>query len=240
MLIIKNLCVSIPHGFFYRPKKILHDININVETNSIYALIGENGAGKTTTFRSIMNRVRHQSWTITYTKTKPSIGYAPDQKNYYTHLSAWDNIMLVGLFTPHTQKEKLIIQQRAEKLLQKLGLWSCKDMIVQHFSQWMKKKLVLALSLIHDPELLLRDEPMSSIDPVGRNTIQNMMQNLREQGKTILYTSHELNQTQKIADKYAILHQGKIIHEQAMQDVTGNLTDLFMQKIQEKNSLQKI
>lgn len=121
-----------------------------------------------------------------------------------------------------------------------MGLSYAQDNYVQNYSQGMKQRLGLILSLINDPELLFWDEPMSGLDPLGRIVVKDLMKKLKKQGKTIIFSTHILSDVEEIADRFGILAEGKIIYEGNMDGITTSLEDFFCEQVTQTTGLKQI
>ena len=138
------------------------------------------------------------------------MGYAPEVTNLYPFLRAEELLAYMGTLAG---MDAAAIQSRTALLLEKLGLSFAKGRLISAYSKGMKQRLSLAISLISDPELIFRDEPMSGLDPLGRIIVKDLMKELKAQGKTLFFNTHILSDVQEIADRFGILHQGKIVYE---------------------------
>ena len=125
------------------------------------------------------------------------------------------------------------IEERATMLLDKLGLTFAEDRLISAYSKGMKQRLSLAASLINDPELIFRDEPTSGLDPLGRILVKDLMRELKAQGKTLFFNTHILSDVQEIADRFGILHKGKIVYEDVPSSIHGSLEEFFTKTIRE-------
>ena len=217
------------------PKKVLDGVSFDIKKWEIYGFLGLNGAGKTTTLETIMGFVEPDHgeiyffWKELLSNTiRKKIGYAPDKTPYFEYLTWWENVMSLAEYT-WIDKEKR--ERFWQFLFDELGLSYAQDSYVQNYSQGMKQRLWLILSLINDPELLFWDEPMSGLDPLGRIIIKNLMKKLKSQGKTIIFSTHILSDVEEIADRFGILAQGKIIYEWVMSETEWNLEEFFCEKV---------
>lgn len=190
-----------------------------------------NGAGKTTTLEAIMWFLPISAWTITFFKTKKldntvrqRIGYAPDKTPYFEFLTWWENVMRIADYAGITSPQK---ESRWQELFDKLWLSYAKDNYVQNYSQGMKQRLWLILSLINNPDIVIWDEPMSGLDPLGRIIVKNLMKDLQQDGKTILFSTHILSDVQEIANRFGILDGWKIVYEGITKDISWNLESFF-------------
>lgn len=213
MIELRNVSKSYPKEIFSKKKKALHGLSLHLSPGKILGLIGVNGAGKSTTIRLIMDFIRPDSGMIYVFKKKQvdfsvrkNIGYLPEVANFPPNL----NILNLLRFTSITCALPLSVsQKRCEKWLKDLDLWSSRKHSFRTYSKGMQQRANFVLSLINDPELLILDEPMSGLDPIGREKIINLIQTLKNEGKTILFCSHILDDVDKVVDDILLLHKGE-------------------------------
>lgn len=213
------------------PKEILSGVSLQIQKWEIYGFLGINGAGKTTTLETIMgfhtpnSGQIHFFWNKTLDNNiRKKIGYSPDKTPYFEYLTGRENVISIGQYM-HLDAKKT--KEFWQYLFDELGLTYAKDNYVQQYSQGMKQRLGLILSLINDPELLFWDEPMSGLDPLGRIVVKNLMKKLKAQWKTIIFSTHILSDVEEIADRFWILNQGKIIYEWDTKDTHHHLEQFF-------------
>ena len=219
--------------FLHKKKQILHDISMNIETWDVYWLLWVNWAWKTNLITCILWFHWYDSGNImlfggtTVHSQLWRIGYAPDNTQYYTHLTWMENIIFA--WTLSGMKKKDILTQ-SEVLLTHLDMRQHKDSYVKKYSAGMKKKLGLAISLLHKPDLLIRDEPMSWLDPIWRSLVKELILSLHASGQTILFSTHILPDVQAVCNKFAVLHNWHIVLEQQV-TATSDIEDLFMKTV---------
>ncbi len=214
-----------------KKKTILHDVTFKLQQGEIYAFLGPNGAGKTSTLHSIMGCESYDSGQIRFfwnqwldNTIRKRIGYAADKVAYFEHLTGRENLMLIGAYAdiPKSKREKIW-----QQLFEELELQFAKDRYVHTYSQGMKQRLWIIISLINEPELIIRDEPMNWLDPLGRIVVKNLMKRLQSEGKTIFFSTHILSDVEEVATKFWILVDGHIVYEQEIQRKWDNLEQLF-------------
>lgn len=195
----------------------LDDISFMVRKGEIFGFLGPNGAGKTTTVRILTGILTPDSGEakilgIDVVKdpiaTKQIMGVVPEVCNVYVDLSAWKNTMLTGKLYGVRKGER---EKGASELLQKFALWQRKDEKTRRFSRGMKQRLILAMSLIHNPEVLFLDEPTSGLDVQSSRMIREVIQELKLEGKTVFLTTHNIEEANLICDRVAIINKGKIV-----------------------------
>jgi ABC-2 type transport system ATP-binding protein len=195
----------------------LDHISFEVRRGKIFGFLGPNGAGKTTTVRILTGiltpdegeaKILGTDFVKDPLVTKQIMGVVPEVCNAYTDLSAWENMMLMGKLYGVRKGER---KKGARELLQKFGLWQRKDEKTRRFSKGMKKRLILAMSLVHNPEVLFLDEPTSGLDVQSSRTIREIIQGLKLEGKTVFLTTHNIEEANLICDRVAIINKGEIV-----------------------------
>ncbi len=216
-----------------KSKKILKGINLNIEKWTILGLLWPNWVWKTTFINCVLwfekidsGQVTFFGWKKLSQKVLDKIWYLPDQTQYFERMNANEMIK----FTEKLQWQKFS-EKKINMLFKKLWLENARKQLVATYSAWMKKRLWIILSLLHNPNFLIRDEPMSWLDPIWRIIVKDIIKDLKSKWKTILFSTHILQDAQEICDKVAILFDWKIILEQSIQDLNQNLENFFRQKI---------
>jgi ABC-2 type transport system ATP-binding protein len=199
-----------------RRKKVeaLRGVSFTVERGHIYGFVGPNGAGKTTTIRTLMGLIRPSGGSATiFGHAIPSraarfkVGFLPETPYFYDYLTVGELLDLAGrLFgMPKSARKK-----RAEELIEKVGLGRARTQPLKKFSKGMLQRAGLAQALMNDPELVVLDEPTSGLDPIGRKEVRDLIVELRDQGKTVFFSSHILTDIEAIADRVAIIARGQL------------------------------
>ena len=207
---------------YYDCKKVLDDLNIKIKQGEIYGLLGANGAGKTTTINIICGLLNQNSGTILIdgqkinSQTKYKLGIATQENLLYTQLTCAENLRFFGQLYGLTGTK---LTSAIHYCLDAVKLTDNKDTIVENLSGGMQRRLNMAIALIHTPKLLILDEPTTGLDIEIRYEIWQLILRLKEQGMTILLTTHLLDEAEKLCDRIGILKAGKIIQE-------GDLTRL--------------
>ncbi len=217
---IKNL------DFSYSTKEILlQDVNMTVPQGKIYGFLGVNGAGKTTLLKLILNllklktngsiKVLGKEIHEHYPSYLSQIGSLIEEASIYKHLTAKENLKIWSNFH-YTPASKI------EEVLDVIGLTHATNKKVEAFSTGMKQRLGIGISLMHDPSILILDEPTNGLDPIGINNLRDLLQKLSAQGKTILLSSHILSEVEKLVDHVGILKQGSIIYEGTLKELNNS------------------
>lgn len=223
MLKIENLKKA------YGKVSALDGLNMNIGESSLYGFVGPNGAGKTSTIKIITGLLLPDSGTVTVNgvdavrepeKLKESIGYVPDFFGVYDNLRVSE---YMEFFASCYGLDGLKARKRYMELLGQVGLDEKVDFYVDGLSRGMKQKLCLARALIHNPSLLIMDEPTSGLDPRTRYEFKEILKDLREQGKTVLISSHILSELSEICTDIGIIEQGKIVLEGNMEEILSRI-----------------
>jgi len=206
----------------------LKGISFALRQGQTLGLIGQNGAGKSTSIRLVMGYMRPDHGTLSVlgdTNLSPSIrrhiGYLPETSSFPANLTCMELLRFAGRCCDMPVK---LIAERSEELLTRLGILDARNRRLSEYSKGMQQRASFAAALIHDPELLILDEPMSGLDPIGRAEIIELIHDLRERGKSILFCSHLLDDVERITDHVAILHQGHVLYDGAIGDLCAQHT----------------
>jgi ABC-2 type transport system ATP-binding protein len=210
---------------FWRKRTVraLDDLSLSVASGEVFGLLGPNGAGKTTTFKILMGLIRPTGGTARILDTpvqdvamRRRIGYLPEQPYFYDYLTAREFLLYCGALC---DLPKATASQRTDELLHQVGLQDSADKQLRKFSKGMLQRVGLAQALIHDPEVLFLDEPMSGLDPLGRREVRDLIVALRNQGKTIFFSSHILTDVEAMCDRVAILNKGRLVESGKLSDI---------------------
>ncbi len=202
---------------FYGETVAVNHINFEVEKGEIFGFLGPNGAGKTTTIRILTGILTPDEGEAQILgidvigdplTAKQIMGVVPEVCNVYVDLSAWNNMILMGKLYGVRKEAR---EKETRELLQKFHLWQRKDEKTRRFSKGMKQRLILAMSLIHDPDILFLDEPTSGLDVQSSRMIREIIQKLKIKGKTIFLTTHNIEEANLICDRVAIINKGEIV-----------------------------
>jgi ABC-2 type transport system ATP-binding protein len=201
----------------FRRKKVeaLRGVTFSVERGHIFGFVGPNGAGKTTTIRTLMGLVRPTGGRATLLghalgspAARQKIGFLPESPYFYDYLDVGELCDLAGrLFGLPAAVRK----QRADALIERVGLTRARGQSLKKFSKGMLQRAGLAQALMNDPELVVLDEPMSGLDPIGRKEVRDLILELRDQGKTVFFSTHILPDVEAITDRVAIIAHGQLL-----------------------------
>jgi ABC-2 type transport system ATP-binding protein len=227
---LRDVSKCVPRGLFGRKRmEVLRGLEIEVKKGEVFGYIGPNGAGKTTTIGIILGLIKPTSGTVRVLdhpagdhEARSKIGALPEQPYFYPHLSARELLDYYGKLHGIERDERT---KRTESLLKLLGLSSHSSVRLSKYSRGMLQRFAIAQSLINDPELLIYDEPFSSLDPIGRKDTMKIMLDLKSRGKTIFFSTHILSDVQYIADRVGLIAGGRLIRVIDGDEFRQNSTD---------------
>jgi ABC-2 type transport system ATP-binding protein len=203
-------------------------LNLSVQRGEIYGFLGPNGAGKTTTLKMLMGLVKPTGGTVRMLGApvgdrgaRAKIGYLPEHPYFYEHLKPEEFLCFYGRLYGLSGRS---LKQKAAELVDKVGLGYARTRTLRKFSKGMVQRLGLAQTLINNPELVILDEPMSGLDPMGRKTVRDLIFELKDQGKTVFFSSHILQDVEMVCDRVGILKHGELIREGSLNDLLGGQT----------------
>lgn len=212
---VTGLAKTFHIGFFRKRVEAVRGIDFEVRRGEIFGLLGPNGAGKTTSIKMLLRLIFPSAGDIRIFGASPDrretmqrVGYMPENPYVYQYLRPLEFLDLCGRLVGMAGKER---RDRAEKLVDRLGLRHAVDRPIGKFSKGMTQRIGLAQALLHDPEVLVLDEPFSGLDPIGRKEIRDVLLEQRNRGKTLLFTSHILSDVEMLCDRVTILRQGKVV-----------------------------
>jgi ABC-2 type transport system ATP-binding protein len=202
-------------GFWHSGRKMALDgLNLAVEHGEILGLLGPNGAGKTTTLKLLFRLIFPTSGTARVlgrplgdSRVHARIGYLPENPSFYDHLTAREFVQYAGWLNGLRRSRR---RERAEELLNRVGLAESSDVPIRRFSKGMVQRVGIAQALVNDPDLVILDEPMSGLDPLGRSDVRDIILSLQRQGKTVLFSTHILSDAEALCDRVAILYRGRL------------------------------
>lgn len=200
-------------------------LNLEVQPGEIFGFLGPNGAGKTTTIRVMMGILKPTSGRVTLggydvereaEMAKAITGFVPDRPFIYEKLSGGEFLRFVGTLHRMVAAE---LQGRIPELLEQFELSQWKDELVESYSHGMKQRLVLCASLLHQPRILIIDEPMVGIDPKGARTLKDLFISLAKQGTTLFLSTHSISFAEEVCQRVGIIHKGRLIASGTMPDL---------------------
>jgi len=201
---------------FWLPlRRVLNSVSFEVKPGEVFGFLGPNGSGKSTTIKILLGIIfssegvaRIFGKPIGDRESKRRIGFLPENPYFYEYLTSKQFLKFHGQLMGLDSKT---LEHRASKVLELVGMVGTEGMYLRNFSKGMLQRIGLAQAIIHDPDLVILDEPMTGLDPVGRKEIRDLMLHLKEQGKTVFFSTHILSDVETICDRVAILNKGKLL-----------------------------
>ena len=220
---VEGLVKDVRPGFGLRQKRILHGITFGVREGEIFGFVGPNGAGKTTTLKVLMGLIKPSrgkasilGHDVSDTAAREHVGFLPENPYFYDHLTGRELLHFYARLSGVPGKRRAA---RVDQLLGWVGLTQAADTRIRTYSKGMQQRVGIAQALVHDPQVVLLDEPMSGLDPIGRKEIRDLVLRLRAEGKTVFMNTHILSDVEMLCDRVAILVGGRLRYEGAPQSI---------------------
>ena len=210
-----------------RPKRALEPLHLSVEEGEIFGFLGPNGAGKTTTLKLLMGlvfptsgsaRILGKEWTDP--EVKAQIGFLPEQPYFYDYLTAHELLDYYGQLSGVTAADR---RRRIPEVLSLVGLNDVKSVQLRKFSKGMLQRVGIAQAILHNPKIVFFDEPMSGLDPLGRREVRDLMSQLKQEGKTVFFSTHILSDAETLCDRVAIIHRGQLRGVGEVEELTSTV-----------------
>jgi ABC-2 type transport system ATP-binding protein len=222
---VTNFTKIFKPGLGKPPFCAVRELNLQVQRGEVYGLIGPNGCGKSTTMKAILGLVLPTAGQTTLfgrpsadVESRRSVGFLPENPYFYKHLSGLETLHFYGRLCGMSGVD---LKQSAEQMLVTTGLEDARDRRVSGYSKGMLQRLGLAQAMLHRPQLLVLDEPTAGVDPAGSRKIRDLILSFKEQGITVLVTSHLLEQMQEVCDRVGIMAHGRMVREGRVQDLVA-------------------
>jgi ABC-2 type transport system ATP-binding protein len=221
---------------------VVNNVSFAVRPGEVQGYLGPNGAGKTTTIKMLAGLLEptkgeilfegHNIRTDIYAYKK-RLGYVPEQSEIYPHLSGYDYLVMVGRLRGIPERP---LKEKVVEFLKIFGLEQDMDAPTSSYSKGMRQKVLIAAALLHNPDVLLLDEPLSSLDVTTTLVVRDLIQKLAQEDKIIIYSSHVLEVTEKLCAKVIILHEGKIVANDSVENLRTlmnlpSLAEIFSQLV---------
>ena len=231
----------------YRGIPAIENVNLSIGGGEIVGYLGPNGAGKSTTVKIITGVLRPSDGRVLFegkdirddmVHFRKVLGYVPEEAQLYTYLSGMEYLQLVGRLRGMGEK---LIELKANRLLRILSLASWRHSPISIYSKGMKQRVLIAAALMHDPKLLVFDEPLSGLDVVSSRLFKDLLQGLAAEGKAILYISHVLEVVEQVCDRVVVIGKGRILADAPPSDLAKlmklpNLEGVFAQLVQQEDT----
>jgi len=222
---IDNVHKKFRLGFIPKTRQILKGITLSVREGEIFGYLGPNGAGKTTTIKCLLDLIRPDAGTIEIfgrshfsPRSRQTLGFLPENPYFYDYLTAAEFLAFTADLFGLGREEKA---ERIARLLKLVGLERAAALPLRKFSRGMLQRVGLAQALINDPKLVILDEPLGGMDPIGRKEIRDIIVRFKDEGKTVFFTSHILQDIEMICDRVAIIVGGRIVKEGTLRDLVS-------------------
>lgn len=223
---IENLTKDYPFGFLHlKKKRSLEGLTMQVETGEVFGFLGPNGAGKSTTIKLLVGLIFPEAGTarilgkpITDIEMHRDIGYLPEQPYFYDYLTATEVLDYFARFHDLTAAER---RERVAHMLRKVGLETARKIQLRKYSKGMLQRVGLAQAILHDPQVVILDEPMSGLDPLGRREVRDIILELKKEGRTVLFSTHILSDAEMLCDRVGVIVGGKLRGVGAPGEIVG-------------------
>jgi ABC-2 type transport system ATP-binding protein len=206
----------------FKDNPVVHNLSFSINPGRIMGLLGPNGAGKTTTLRMILDILKPDSGTITFDeqtmnrKIRDKIGYLPEERGLYQKYAVLDVLLYFGRLKNLSRRKSHV---ESVRLLDAFQMIDYMDEPIGHLSKGMQQKLQFLVSLIHNPDVLIMDEPMWGLDPINQEMIKQKIIDLRDEGKTILLSTHQLAEAQTLCDQFVLINKGELVLKGSLEQI---------------------
>jgi ABC-2 type transport system ATP-binding protein len=214
-----------------KPHLALKDVSFSIGENETVGFLGANGAGKTTMIKIILGFIKQNSGNVVFDPSTmgtsrmdslQNIGYLPERPYFYPHLKGSEFLTLMGNLTNVTNP---LLKERISKWTKRLQIDHALDKPIKSYSKGMLQRLGFASTLLHDPKLLIMDEPLSGLDPVGRRDFKEVMQEVHSLGKTIFFSSHIVGDVEEVCRNVVVLERGAMVYQGLINDLIASQSD---------------
>ena len=198
----------------FADKVAVDDLSFSVDQGEMFGLIGPNGAGKTTTIRMMMDIIKPDSGEVTIIgeklseATKNRVGYMPEERGLYKKLGVLESIVYLASLKG---MDRHLAREKADDLLERTGMLDSKKKKIEELSRGMGQIIQFIVTVIHDPQLVILDEPFSGLDPVNTELLKGMLAGLRDQGKAVILSTHQMSQVEELCDRILMIHDGHAV-----------------------------
>ena len=244
ILSVRGLQKSFREGVFLKSRLVLKDISFELQEGSATGLLGNNGSGKTTTFKCLLRISLPDRGEVTYfgkhpfsVKIKEKIGFLPEQPYFYSFLTGFELLKFYGSF--HTNYKRNVLRDRIHDLLKKVHLFKDKDHLLKTYSRGMLQRIGIAQTLIHEPRLLILDEPLGGLDPAGRIEIIDVIKGiLKNEGASLFLSSHLLSEAESYCDRLVILKSGKVAFSGKTKDFLSEVEETLQITFEKESKIK--
>jgi len=233
----------------YRSIPAVEDVSFTLNEGEVLGYLGPNGSGKSTTVKMIIGMIQPTRGKVFFAgrnihddlaSYRAQLGYVPEEAQVYNHLSGLEYLQLIGRLRGMQER---LINRKAHELLQLMSLEHAQYSALSDYSKGMKQRVLIAAALLHDPKLIVFDEPLSGLDAISARLFKDLMELLAREGKAILYISHVLEVVERVCDRVIVLSKGKVVADAAPDELTRlmelpTLESVFAQLVQQTNTQQ--
>jgi ABC-2 type transport system ATP-binding protein len=198
----------------FADKVAVDDLSFSIEQGEMFGLIGPNGAGKTTTIRIMMDIIKPDSGGVTIfgevlgEDIKSRLGYMPEERGLYRKLNVIDSIIYLASLKG---MDKSLAREKADELLERVEMLDTKKKKIEELSKGMGQIIQLVVTIVHSPQLVVLDEPFAGLDPVNTELLKGMLDELRNQGKAVILSTHQMNQVEELCDRILMINKGQAV-----------------------------
>jgi ABC-2 type transport system ATP-binding protein len=231
----------------YRSIPAVEDVSFSLRPGEVLGYLGPNGSGKSTTVKMVIGMIRPTKGKVLFegkdihedlAAYRAQLGYVPEEAQVYTHLSGLEYLQLVGRLRGISER---LVEYKAKTLLQLLSLEAAQHSPLSEYSKGMKQRVLIASALLHNPKLVVFDEPLSGLDVVSARLFKDLLVLLSREGKAVLYISHVLEVVEKVCQRVIILSRGRVVADASPQDLTTlmklpDLESVFAQLVRQADT----
>lgn len=223
ILEVESLSKDYRQHFWLPKRRVLHSVSFDVMQGEIFGFLGPNGSGKSTTIKILLEIIFPSGGSaklfgrpVGEKAVKKRLGFLPENPYFHEFLSADHFLRFHGLLSG---MDAFLLEKRIPEVLELVGMKGTNKILLRNFSKGMLQRIGLAQAIIHDPELVILDEPMTGLDPLGRKEVRDLMMELKRQGKTVFFSTHILADVEAICDRVAILNKGRLLSCGSLRDL---------------------
>lgn len=230
VLRIEHLNKSFKRSFYEKKRQVLFDVSFSVPSQKTTGFVGNNGSGKTTTIKCLFDFIKKDSGNIFFfdqplsSELKKKIGYLPERPYLYEFLTGMEFLKFYWDLSQLGTSRSFV--EKAHSTLKLVGLYEARDRNLRNFSKGMLQRIGLAQALLHDPEFLILDEPMSGLDPDGRLMVKDILKAEQKKGVSIFFSSHLLQDMEELCQSLVVIHQGKILYNGELKTFMSQFSSL--------------
>jgi len=212
----------------YDSRAVVNEVSFSIDKGEVFGLIGPNGAGKTTTIRMMMDIIKPDSGTIRIMgeklneESKSLIGYLPEERGLYRKVTVFDTLIYLASLK---NVEKHSIMRRTEELLERVDMLAHKNKKVEELSRGMNQIVQFLVTIIHDPKIIVLDEPFANLDPVNTELIKDIIRELRSRGKSVILSTHRMNEVEEMCDRIFMINEGRGVLYGKLADIKERYRD---------------